>query len=79
MTNEQLAEIETRLKAASKRWFEPGYKGPTIETTVQEDSSLIKNAPTDIAALIAEVRRLQDENTKLTAELMPWREFVEDG
>ena len=58
MTNEQLDEIEARVRAASKLWFEPGYQRPTLITNAVEDLILVTHAPTDIIALIAEVRRL---------------------
>jgi hypothetical protein len=50
MTNQQLAEIEARLRAASKLWFAPGYKKPLLITNATEDLELIEHAPTEIAA-----------------------------
>lgn len=61
MSDAELEMIEHRLLAASQLWFKPDYQKPQIITNAFEDSELIRNAPMDIAALVAEVRRLRWE------------------
>jgi len=65
MTDGQLAEIEARLRAASKLWFAPGYQRPTLITNAVEDLILVTHAPADILVLLAEVRRLKAEIERL--------------
>lgn len=75
MTNDELAAIERRLQAASTGPWEDGPQPANSVpesgvlgcvriwcdgSRMGANTELVKHAPTDIAALIAEVRRLQD-------------------
>ena len=59
MKQQELEEIEARLRTASKLWFAPGYQKPELITNAVEDLVLIAHAPADIFVLLGEVKRLQ--------------------
>lgn len=69
MSDAQLVEIETRLRAASQLWFAAIYQKPVLTGLAVEDAEFIKHAPTDIYSLIAEVRRLKAEQAGMIETL----------
>ena len=82
MSEQHLAEIEARLRAATSLWFAAiGSNQLDFSLLSSEDTAFIKHAPTDTAALLAEVRRLQELNAGLIGDLAdmvnqhcPWQD-----
>lgn len=83
MNEEELQQIEARLKAGEPReWVAcDGFLGSWVDgldgamDVSKDDATFIANAPSDIAALLKEVRRLQDQLDDARSELSEsaWR------